>query len=122
MSLSWRIRRRVAIAPLGHTLLSNPTIIAKPLRPPVSEPLSQRCRNRLANTGGNGEMENKAMSDANHEFDSPDYVRKWADSADQRRPQRRAMFEHIVALVEQLCKPAVHIVELGCGPGALAAK
>ena len=55
-----------------------------------------------------------------HEFEDLAYVRQWAATADERRPQRRGMFRHIAMHVGQLPKPVPHVLELGCGPGALA--
>ena len=58
--------------------------------------------------------------DTEHEFDDRGYVRKWAETADQRRPERVRMFQHIVALLQDLRTSAPNVLELGCGPGALA--
>ncbi len=55
-----------------------------------------------------------------HEFDDAAYVRHWAATADERRPERAGMFRYIAALVANLGKPAPHVLELGCGPGTLA--
>ena len=60
------------------------------------------------------------MNDTTHEFDDRAYVRKWAETADQRRPQRPTVFRHIAALIAQLGSHRPHVLELGCGPGALA--
>lgn len=57
--------------------------------------------------------------DTEHEFDDRAYVRKWAETADQRRPERALMFRRIVELLQAIAAGAPHVVELGCGPGSL---
>lgn len=57
--------------------------------------------------------------DAEHEFESLEYVRQWTSTADTRRPQRPAMFRHIAALVAGSTRERPRVLELGCGPGAL---
>ncbi|MDQ6618835.1 MAG: class I SAM-dependent methyltransferase [Pseudomonadota bacterium] len=58
--------------------------------------------------------------DAEHEFADRAYVRKWAETADQRRPERARMFRRIIELLQALDGDRPCIVELGCGPGTLA--
>lgn len=57
--------------------------------------------------------------DSEHEFEDRAYVRQWASTADQRRPERAAMFQHIVELLRNASATQIHVVELGCGPGTL---
>jgi cyclopropane fatty-acyl-phospholipid synthase-like methyltransferase len=57
--------------------------------------------------------------DTQHEFDDRAYVRKWAETADERRPERAPMFRRIVELLKAFPAPAPHVLELGCGPGSL---
>src|SRR3954454_12506875 len=59
--------------------------------------------------------------DAEHEFADDAYVRRWAETADQRRPERAQMFRHVCELIGHLGRRAPHVVELGCGPGTLGA-
>jgi SAM-dependent methyltransferase len=58
--------------------------------------------------------------DTEHEFDDRAYVRQWAATADQRRPERSLMFQRIVELLRAVDVAKLHVVELGCGPGTLA--
>ena len=55
-----------------------------------------------------------------HEFDDIEYVRQWTATADERRPQRPAMFRYVAALIRDLGLESPRVLELGCGPGALA--
>src|SRR5581483_10667957 len=59
------------------------------------------------------------QANTEHEFDDDAYVRQWAQSADQRRPERAPMFARIVELLKGLPDAGTHVVELGCGPGTL---
>lgn len=59
--------------------------------------------------------------DSEHFFEDRAYVRKWAETADARRPHRPAMFTYITGLVSALGAPSPRVLELGCGPGTLAA-
>jgi cyclopropane fatty-acyl-phospholipid synthase-like methyltransferase len=70
----------------------------------------------------NGSSSNRLqwIMDSEHEFESLEYVRQWTSTADTRRPQRPAMFRHIAALVADAAGDGGRVLELGCGPGALA--
>ena len=55
----------------------------------------------------------------NHRFHDPDWVRNYAETINERRPERLEMFDHIARLIAPLPEsPAV--VELAPGPGMLA--
>jgi SAM-dependent methyltransferase len=60
------------------------------------------------------------MPDTEHEFEDREYVRRWAQGADERRPARKPMFQHIAAIIAGLPATSPRLVELGCGPGTLA--
>ena len=57
--------------------------------------------------------------DSEHEFDDRAYVRQWASTADQRRPERAMMFQRVVEVLRGVDAANLHVVELGCGPGTL---
>lgn len=55
-----------------------------------------------------------------HDFFSEDYVREWAIQANQRRPEREAIFDLFAEEVARMNRDNVSIIELGSGPGFLA--
>ena len=54
-----------------------------------------------------------------HDFHSMAYVSRWA--ADVDNPVRRSVFHHVLAHLVLLPTKRLHVVELACGPGILAA-
>ncbi len=55
-----------------------------------------------------------------HDFHSREYVESWAETVNERRPQRAVVFDHIAELISTLAHPKPHVVELAPGPGMLA--
>jgi SAM-dependent methyltransferase len=58
---------------------------------------------------------------AEHEFDEAQYARDWAARFDPT-PERLRLFEMIIGQLKTHALPEPHIVELGIGPGYLAAR
>ena len=57
---------------------------------------------------------------SDHDFFDPAYVKRWADSISQYRPERRQLFKEFAAEIMRIGKLEVSVFELGCGPGFLA--
>lgn len=55
-----------------------------------------------------------------HDFHSAEYVKSWAATVNERRPQRAVVFDYMAGLVAARPGPQPHVVELACGPGMLA--
>jgi ubiquinone/menaquinone biosynthesis C-methylase UbiE len=53
------------------------------------------------------------------DWDSPEVVAKWAATADEQRPWRARIQDHIARRVASLA-PGARVIELGSGPGFLA--
>ena len=56
----------------------------------------------------------------NHRFHDMDYVKSYAASINERRPERLKIFEHAADLIDDLPFDTPHVVELCVGSGLLA--
>jgi SAM-dependent methyltransferase len=55
-----------------------------------------------------------------HDFFDPAYVKRWTESIDRYRPERKRLFEEFAAEAARIKKGPLSVFELGCGPGFLA--
>ena len=56
----------------------------------------------------------------NHRFHDMDYVKSYAASINERRPERLQVFQHAADLIDDLLFGSPHVVELCIGSGMLA--
>jgi SAM-dependent methyltransferase len=58
---------------------------------------------------------------SDHRFDDPEWVRRWADGINERRPWRAAVFSLMAdRLISHAPNGARRVLEVGSGPGLLA--
>jgi SAM-dependent methyltransferase len=55
-----------------------------------------------------------------HDFFDPSYVAKWAQEANEKRPQRHEVFRLVAQVLGELGRSQLRVLELGSGPGFLA--